>query len=113
LVGQLSNPSSSLRVVLDAFSDGPVEQADGACVPVVPQPVTLRLGNGVVQRAVGKVLAAALRPMYVPEVQAAVENLLGHPVSKASVNCCLSIGAREGTPRFERVARGCYRLQRD
>jgi hypothetical protein len=49
-----------------------------------------RLGNGVVQRAVVKVLASAQRPLAVLEAKAAVVELLGHPVSKGSINCCLS-----------------------
>jgi hypothetical protein len=68
------------------------------------------LGNGAVQRAVVKVLAAAQRPMTVLETQAAVAYLLGHPVSKGSINCCLSTGVQGPTPRFERIARGRYRL---
>jgi hypothetical protein len=70
----------------------------------------LRLGNGVVQAAVVKVLAAADCPMHLPEVRTAVDALLGRSVSKDSINCCLSTGARGKEPRFERVAPGCYRL---
>jgi hypothetical protein len=71
----------------------------------------LKLGNGVVQDAVVKVLVAADRPMRLAEVRTAVDALLGHPVSKDSINCCLSTGARGNNPRFERVAPGCYRLR--
>jgi len=67
----------------------------------------------VVQRAVIKVLAAAQRPLTVLEAQAAVADLLGHSVSKGSINYCLSTGTLGREPRFERVARGCYRLRRD
>ncbi len=72
----------------------------------------LKLGNGVVQAAVLKVLAAADRPMRLPEVRTAVDALLGRPVSKDSISWCLSTGARGAEPRFERVARGSYRLRR-
>lgn len=78
----------------------------------MPQPKMLRLGNGVVQAAVVKVLAAADRPMRMAEVRTAVDALLGRPVSKDSINWCLSTGARGKEPRFERVGRGCYRLRR-
>lgn len=112
LVGQLSNPSSSLRAIFDALPDGSLELTTRPDRPVVPASVARRLGNGVVQQTVVKVLATAQRPLTVLEVQAAVADLLGHPVSKGSVNYCLSTGARGGEPRFERVARGCYRLRR-
>lgn len=80
LVGQLSNPSSSLETMLGAQIGTP-----GARPAVVSIAVPRRLGNGVVQRAVVKVLAAARRPLSVLEVQTAVVDLLGHPVSKDSI----------------------------
>jgi hypothetical protein len=96
--------------VLDAFPDGFPGQPPG---PVVRQPVMRKLGNGVVQRAVVKALAAAERPMGLAEVQTAVESLLGQSVSLNSIKWCLSTGARGEKPCFERVARGCYQLRRD
>jgi hypothetical protein len=71
-----------------------------------------KLGNGVVQRAIVKALGAAGRPMRLAEVQAAVEVLVGQSVSRNSIKWCLSTGARDKKPRFERVAPGCYRLIR-
>jgi len=71
-----------------------------------------RLGNGVVQRAVIEVLAQADRPMDVGEVHTTVEGLLGYPVSRDSVNSCLSTGARGARPNFQRVGPGRYRLNR-
>jgi hypothetical protein len=111
LVGQLSNPSPSLRAIFDALPDGPLAPTTGPDRPVASAPIARRLGNGVVQRAVVKVLAAAQRPLTVLETQAAVAALLGHPVSKGSINYCLSTGTLGREPRFERVARGSYRLQ--
>jgi hypothetical protein len=55
-------------------------------------------------------LVAAGRPMGVGEVQVAVEALLGHGVSRDSVNSCLSTGARGKQPSLRRVALGCYEL---
>lgn len=107
LVGQLSNPSSRLRTVLDAFPDGLRKQGHG---PIVPQPMMRKLGNGVVQRAVVQVLATAGQPLRLADVQAAVEELLGQSVSRNSVGWCLSTGARGDEPRFERVGHGCYQL---
>jgi hypothetical protein len=62
--------------------------------------------------AVVRVLANEDRPMRSTHVRAAVESLLGHSVSKDSVNSCLSKGARGKEPRFERVSYGYYRLTR-
>jgi hypothetical protein len=109
LVGQLSNPSAPLAAVFEALPDEPIM----ATARPAPQLDVGRLGNGVVQRAVIKVLALAQRPLTVLETQAAVVGLLGHPVSKGSINCCLSTGALGNEPRFERVSRGCYRLGRN
>jgi hypothetical protein len=107
LVGQLSNPSGPLEAVFEALPDEPIEPT----VRPETQVATGRLGNGVVQRAIVKVLASAQRPLTVLEVRAAVVDLLGRPVSKGSINCCLSTGALGDEPRFERVARGRYRLR--
>jgi hypothetical protein len=81
--------------------------------PVAALPETKRLGNGVVQRGLIKALSVSNRPMGVCEAQAAVEALLGHCVSRDSVNSCLSTGARGVRPRFERVTPGRYRLAPD
>jgi hypothetical protein len=108
LVGQLSNPSSTLRFVLDAFPDGLRGQGYG---PVVPQPTMRKLGNGIVRDAVLKVLATAEQPMKLPDICRAVGHLVGEPVSKHSVTSCLSKGASGKEPAFERVARGHYRLR--
>lgn len=51
-------------------------------------------------------------PMNRREVHAAVERLVGQPVSVDSVDSCLSLGARGLESRFERVSPGCYRLSR-
>jgi hypothetical protein len=109
LVGQLSNPSAPLAAVLEAVAvvrPGPRELRES----VVVEPVSGRLGNGVVQRAVVKVLEVARRPMCGQEVRLAVEDLLGHPVSEHSISWCLAAGARRRKPLFERVARGRYTL---
>ena len=104
LVGQLSNPSVALGVVLEEAAvvrAGPRE---------LVEPTSGGLGNGVVQLAVVKVLAVARRPMCGQEVRLAAEDLLGHPVSEHSISSCLAAGARRRKPLFERVARGCYTL---
>jgi hypothetical protein len=110
LVGQLSNPSAALGAVLEATAvvrPGPRDLRG----PVVVKPSSRRLGNGVVQRAVVRVLAAARRPMRVAEVHQAVERLLGHPVSENSVGWCLAAGVRGKPPRFDRISRGRYQTR--
>jgi hypothetical protein len=97
--------------VLDAFPGGIPEQIGRyRRAPEASRP--RRLGNGVVQRAVIKALVEADRPMDVGEAHAAVEELLGCPVSRDSVGSCLSTGARAARLGFERVVRGRYQLAR-
>lgn len=71
----------------------------------------ISLRCGAVQSAVIAVLGAANAPMHVQDVHAAVECFLSMPVSKDTVNSCLSVGARGETAQFERIERGVYRLQ--
>lgn len=66
LVGQLSNPSGALEAVFEAVPDGPMS----ATASPRPQARSGRLGNGVVQRAVVKVLGATGAPMRSSEVHA-------------------------------------------
>ncbi len=107
LVGRLSNPpNASVKTVLDAYPDGLSRRPQAKIVPAR----TKRLGNGVVQRALVKALIAAGRPMGVGEAHMAVEALLGHSVSRDSVNSCLSTGARVLPPSFQRVGPGRYQL---
>jgi hypothetical protein len=108
MVGQLSNPSAALAAVFEAAAavrPGPREPQAS-----VVEPASRRLGNGVVQRAVVKVLAVARRPMCGREVRLAVEDLLGHPVSENSISWCLAAGARRREPLFAKVTRGRYVL---
>ena len=73
---------------------------------------TLKRRCGAVQAAVIAILTAATEPMRVQDVHAAAERVLSGPVSKDSVNSCLSTGARGAHPRFERTQTGWYRLRR-
>jgi hypothetical protein len=65
---------------------------------------------GWVTDVVVRVLIEEGEPMRATHVHAAVEKLLGHRVSRDSVDSCLSKGAGGREPRFERVSLGCYRL---
>lgn len=110
LIGQLSNPSVALSAVFEAafvVRRGP----RGLREPAAVEPASQRLGYGVVQRAVVRVLAAARRPMRVAEVHQAVERLLGHPVSENSVGWCLAAGVRGEPSRFDRISRGSYQIR--
>jgi hypothetical protein len=68
LVGQLSNPSEALAAVFAAAAVARPESRE-LRESVVLKPASGRLGNGVVQRAVVKVLAMAQRPMCGQEVR--------------------------------------------
>jgi hypothetical protein len=107
LLGHFSNPSSSLQAIFNTLPDEPLEPTEHP----TPTPETGRLGNGAVQRAVVKVLAAANSPTRAADIHLGVECLLGRAVSKESVSCCLRKGVREAAPRFERVSVGYYRLR--
>ncbi|MGP0102005.1 MAG: hypothetical protein ACLPUT_10365, partial [Solirubrobacteraceae bacterium] len=82
------------------FEASPGEPLEATRQPI-PEPVGGRLGNGVVQRAVVRVLAASAEPMRGTDIHLAVERLLGHPVSKNSVSWCLAAGVRARKPRLE------------
>jgi hypothetical protein len=110
LLGHFSNPSSSLQAIFDNLPDGPIAPAAGGSVP--PEPLMRRLGNGVVQRAVVKVLAASEAPMRLAQIRAGVAARLGQSVSYESVSWCLRTGCGGDEPRFERASYGCYRLIR-
>jgi hypothetical protein len=60
--------------------------------------------------AVVKVLGEAGCELRMIEIHAAVEDLLGEPVSRSSVKNYLARGCRRRLPVFERVGRGRYRL---
>lgn len=106
ILGHFSNPSSSLQAIFNALPDEPLEPSE----QLTPPSEAGRLGNGVVQRAVVKVLAAANGPTRAADIHLAVERLLDRVVSKESVSCCLRKGVRGVEPRFERVEVGYYRL---
>jgi hypothetical protein len=93
--------------VFEALPDEPLEPIEAP----TPTPEMGRLGNGVVQRAVAKVLAAA-GAMRTADIHLAVERLLGRAVSKESVSSALRKGIRGSEPRFERVSVGYYQLRR-
>jgi len=73
---------------------------------------TLKPRWGEIQKAVIAILTAASEPMRVKDVHAAVEQVLAAPISKDSINSCLSTGVRGDSPRFERTKPGWYQARR-
>lgn len=69
-----------------------------------------KLRNGLVPRAIEKVLSEADGPMRVRDIHAAVEDMLGSAVPFPSVNCWLSKGVQGDRPRLARLGHGRYRL---
>lgn len=108
LAGALSNQSVGEKLArLNALRKKLLDEVAKSPHPV--KPVVLR--SGAIQQAVVKVLAASPDPMHAAKVHAAVEHLLSMPVSRDSVNSCLSVGARSPGGQFERLGRGRYRLR--
>jgi HB1, ASXL, restriction endonuclease HTH domain len=62
--------------------------------------------------AIVRVLTNRQEPMQAKEVHTAVEVLLGESVRWASVKAALAANVSGPSPRFVRVARGCYALRR-
>ncbi len=70
-----------------------------------------QLRSGVVLSAIMGVLSSADRPMRTVEVHKAVTALLARPVAYSSVKARLAGKAQGADARFERTARGRYRLR--
>jgi hypothetical protein len=56
------------------------------------------------------VLGDAGEPMPMPDIYAAVEDRLGMPVPKSSINVWLSQNAKGDRPKVVRLGHGRYRL---
>lgn len=69
-----------------------------------------KLRNGLVPRAIQRVLADAGEPMRVRDIYAAVEDRLSMPVPMSSVNAWLSQNAKGERPLVVRLGHGRYRL---
>lgn len=106
LLGSYSNPETQRR--LRRLS----EELDRlAASDVAPQPSgrsDRKLRNGLVPRAIQRVLADAGEPMRVRDIHAAVEDRLGVSVPVSSVNCWLSQNTKGRQPRLVRLGRGRY-----
>lgn len=76
--------------------------------PAIQGPQSRRLSNGVIQRAAARVLADE-QPLKLADIRAAIEKLLGQPVSYASVEWCMRMGVRGSAPWAVRVKPGWYR----
>jgi hypothetical protein len=69
-----------------------------------------RTRNGLVPRAIEKILTDAAGPMRVCDIHAAVEDLLGAAVPIPTVNCWLSKSVQGDRPALVRLGHGRYRL---
>jgi hypothetical protein len=67
---------------------------------------------GTVRNAIIQVLQNASTELRTRDIHARVEELLQEPVCRGSVKSYLAKGCVTNVPRFERVARGRYRLAR-
>lgn len=67
---------------------------------------------GTVSAAIVTVLSEADSELRVREIRACVEALLGSGVSRHSIKGYLHKECRGNNPRFERLARGRYKLRR-
>jgi hypothetical protein len=105
-----SNPSVPLTRVLAAFPDGVPERNQCPIVPIVAK--RQRYGNGIVLRAVRRVLVDVDEPVSAAEVQTLTEAQLGEAVSIKTVRSCLKRDAREPEARLVRVSIGRYRPAR-
>lgn len=85
-----------------------------AASDAVPQPTVcayLRSQPGAVLRAVVRVLEQADRPLRPCDVHDRITALHGQAVLYASVKSCLAEQIKGEQPRFERTARGLYRVR--
>jgi hypothetical protein len=103
LVGHGLKPDLSSRL---AKVEAKITQLSKKRVAVSAGPYRLGRPWGEIESAVTTVLGSA-GELRARDVQSAVEDLLGEPVSRSSVKNCLAAGV--GT-RFERMGRGRYRL---
>jgi hypothetical protein len=83
-----------------------------ASVPTFPQARATRRRPGWLVATITEVLASADVPMRAIDIHGAAESALGEPVLWSSVKNCLCEGIAGRPSRFERVARGRYRLRR-
>lgn len=115
VVRRLSNPSGPLKILLDQ-SRWDVENAADLVPPpdqVMPEAIGAQHPRvGWVAEAIERVLVAHDGPMRAKAVHEAVETLLGRSVSWSSVKNALVDGLTGKSPRFARVAYGCYQLRR-
>jgi hypothetical protein len=71
---------------------------------------TIRWRCGTVATTVTEVLKDVDEPMRPRDIRLAVEQRLGGPVPKGTIESCLSLGARANPPSLVRVGHGLYRL---
>lgn len=108
LNGALSNPRSTDRERLEKLAALKERALGRGTVPERRSPIGRR--QGAVLASVTAVLGSSGQPMFVREIHAAVEQLLGEAVPSSSVKEALSAHTHGGDGRFLRIRRGCYDL---
>jgi hypothetical protein len=106
--GALSNPEVEQRFAhLDTLRRQLLAEAGRTATPKR----TIRWRCGTVAATVVEVLRDADGPLRARDIRLAVEQRLGGPVSKGTVESCLSVGWRGKSRLFVRVSHGKYQLR--
>jgi HB1/ASXL restriction endonuclease-like protein with HTH domain len=107
----LSNPVGPLKTLLEGPPSPPRRRS--ARSSQAGQTIAVRHPRaGRIIEAIVRVLVERQEPMQAKAIHAAVETLLGESVRWASVKAALAANVAGPSPRFVRVARGCYGLRR-
>jgi len=107
----LSNPVGPLKTLLER-PPRPPRRRSAPPSRTVQTIAAQHPRAGRIIKAIVRVLAERREPMQAKEVHTAVEALLEESVRWSSVKAALAANIAGPSPRFVRVARGCYRLRR-
>jgi hypothetical protein len=108
LLGCYSNPEIQGR--LRRLSEKLGRLAASNAAPRPSARTDQRMRGGLIPDAIERVLIEAAEPMRARDIHAAVEELLGQPVSVSSVKNWLAKSARGDAARLTRLGWGRYRL---
>lgn len=106
LFGALSNHDVQVR--LRQLSEKLDRVAASGAEPRPSVRAGRKLRPGMVPKAIMRILAGSVQPMRATDIHAAVEEVLGLPVSKSAVKNWLATHVGGEKPLFVRLARGRY-----